>query len=152
MQQRYVFEGDGADQYCGRTAAGLPLYSTQFTVLPPHFDDAGLLSIEQLSELHVEYQQMTQSFKECMPFLLASLLFHEEWLEAHLHPSHPLFNTFLWKSSDLRAELKEHVVVGCFECPRTGMKATGVPPLHCPSRCNQEPSRRDDEIQGNSTR
>ncbi len=28
VQQRYVFEGDGSDQFCGRVACGLPMHSS----------------------------------------------------------------------------------------------------------------------------
>jgi hypothetical protein len=37
VQSRYILEGEGGDQVCGRAASGLPLTDVSFANLPPHF-------------------------------------------------------------------------------------------------------------------
>lgn len=128
VQQRYVFEGEGSDQFCGRTACGLPIHSIEFTTLPPHFKTVEQLTTEFWIPVHPEYADMPQSFKHCMPYLLASLVYHQEWLTANLDPSHAIFSTYLW-TSGLIHSLKEDVVTGTYLCQFTGMRATGVPPF-----------------------
>ncbi len=126
VQSRYVFEGEGGDQFCGRTATGLPIHSVEFAVLPPHFCSY-VVSNEQLALLHTGYSRMPVSFKQTIPFLLASLVYHKEWLEANLNPSHPLFTTYLWTSGAV-SSFKNYVRTGNYQCNDTGMKATGIPP------------------------
>lgn len=48
VQSRYIMEGEGSDQLCGRAAAGLPVTEVAFANLPPHFvsGDSGLTSNE----------------------------------------------------------------------------------------------------------
>jgi hypothetical protein len=44
---RYVHAGEGADQFVGRLATGLDMTSTDFAVLPAHFDNTFALSEQQ---------------------------------------------------------------------------------------------------------
>ena len=37
VQSRYILEGEGGDQLCGRAASGLPLTDVSFANLPPYF-------------------------------------------------------------------------------------------------------------------
>jgi hypothetical protein len=37
VPHRYLFKGQGGDQFCDRMAAGLPLTESEFSILPPHF-------------------------------------------------------------------------------------------------------------------
>jgi hypothetical protein len=48
VQSRYILEGEGGDQVCGRAATGLPLTDVSFANLPPHFvsGDSGLETAE----------------------------------------------------------------------------------------------------------
>lgn len=41
VQDRYKTFSDGGEQFCGRVSCGLDLTSEQFSVLPPHFGQAG---------------------------------------------------------------------------------------------------------------
>ncbi len=45
VQDRYIFAGEGGDQLCGRTLAGLPLSDSTFATLPPHFSKETLLTL-----------------------------------------------------------------------------------------------------------
>ena len=53
VQQRYVFEGDGSDEYLGRTITGLPLNNCEdFCQLPPHYHTN---NIEITEDKWIEY-------------------------------------------------------------------------------------------------
>ena len=41
VQNRYIFQGPGGDQFVGRAAAGLNVNKAEFAQLPPHFDENG---------------------------------------------------------------------------------------------------------------
>jgi hypothetical protein len=43
IRDKYIFMGEGADQYLGRCLSGLPFNDEGFTTLPPHFTDEGNL-------------------------------------------------------------------------------------------------------------
>ena len=42
VQNRYILDGGGGDQLCGRAATGLDINDVSFASLPPHFDQATL--------------------------------------------------------------------------------------------------------------
>lgn len=64
-----------------------------------------------------------------IPFLLASLVYHQPYLlqlQAS-HPRHPLFLQRVWTNGTL-LRLKDAVGAGCSRHPVSKMTATGVPP------------------------
>ena len=130
VQSRYIFEGEGSDQYLGRVAAGLPLDCIDFCVLPPRFHPAFLASLTNevwqgfIPHLHV----FPQGMMDTLPFLLASLAYHSDWLEATLSTSHPLRRTYIWTSGFIAAA-KPHVLVGNNRCNLTNVRASGIPPF-----------------------
>ena len=126
VQDRYLFAGAGGDQLTGRALSGLPFTDSSFASLPPHFNAAGLELIDWPAVLP-PYARFPQTFKRSLPFLLASICYHEQWLRELLPAHHPLFNTYLFASGAV-AILKSHVLTGCGFCPVTGLTATGIPP------------------------
>jgi hypothetical protein len=126
VQDRYLFAGAGGDQLTGRALSGLPFTDSSFASLPPHFDAAGLQLIDWPAVLPL-YARLPQTFKRALPFLLASICYHEQWLHDILPAHHPLFNTYLF-ASGIVATLKPHILTGCSYCPVTGLTATGIPP------------------------
>jgi hypothetical protein len=126
VQDRYLFAGAGGDQLTGRVLCGLPFNDATFATLPPHFDNDGLTGI-QWSTLMPLYSQLPDTFKRAMPYLLASVCYHEPWLRLNLPRHHPLFHSYLFASGEVE-RLKAHVVTGRSRCPLTGMQATGIPP------------------------
>jgi hypothetical protein len=124
-QNRYLFSGAGGDQLTGRVLAGLPFNNSSFALLPPHFDAVGLGKIVWPAVLPL-YSRMPESFKQALPFLLAAICYHEQWLRSTLSAQHPLFSTYLFASGAVDT-LKAHVIAGCSHCPVTGLMATGIP-------------------------
>lgn len=124
VQQRYVFEGEGSDQHCGRTVAGLPLSSIDFAVLPPRFDME--IDDETWAQVHPEFAAFPSGFKEVMPYLFATLVHQRDFLRRNLQADHPLFQTYLW-TSGLIDRFGNHVLLGNKKCDVTRLDATGVP-------------------------
>jgi hypothetical protein len=132
VNDAYFFAGDGQDQLCGRMVCGLPFNDESFAVLPPHFSTAvqAVLDIDMWREVVDGYDNYPDGFKTCFPYLLATLLYHEDYLRAHLYDAHPLWNSRVFANNPhlplLRAEGAVLTGIGC--CPDTNMRATGIPP------------------------
>jgi len=131
MQKRYIHEGGGCDRHVGRAATGLTLDSEEFGCLPPHFDvrdGAPALSNEEWEIILPGFLLYPESFRVALPFLLASLLYHWDYIIANFAGSHPIRSSRLFTLSASRiAELKAQVHTGTFKNPITGMVAKGVP-------------------------
>lgn len=132
VQSRYILEGEGGDQVCGRAASGLPLTDVSFANLPPHFlqSDRECLSSEQWEDILSGYSTFYPSnFREVIPYLLASLVHHQPYLAGLqvTNPRHPLFIQRVWTSGIL-LRLKSSVGAGCNRNPVSRMTATGIPP------------------------
>ena len=132
VQSRYILEGEGGDQVCGRAASGLPLTDVSFANLPPHFLHSyeDCLSSEEWEEFLPGYKKFYPSnFREVIPYLLASLIYHQPYLVtlSLSNPGHPLFLQRIWTSGVL-VRMKEMVGAGCNRNPVSKMTATGVPP------------------------
>lgn len=131
VQSRYILEGEGGDQVCGRAATGLPLTDTSFANLPAHFltADNGVTSEEWERILPGYSTYYPLSFREVIPYLLASLVYHRVYLQElqSSHPRHPLFLQNVWTSGILD-KIKDRVGAGCNRNPVSKMFATGVPP------------------------
>lgn len=131
VQSRYILEGEGGDQVCGRAATGLPLTDVVFANLPAHFLtlDSGLTSAEWEDILPGYTTYYPLNFREVVPFLLASLVYHRPYLLElqSKHPRHPLFLQRIWTGGILE-RLKDKVSAGCNRNPISKMYATGVPP------------------------
>ena len=131
VQSRYILEGEGGDQVCGRAATGLPLTDVSFANLPAHFvaSDTGISSAEWEDILPGYSSYYPVNFREVIPYLLASLVHHREFLNdlKIRHPRHPLFLQRVWTTGIL-SRLKDVVVTGCNRNSVSKMFATGVPP------------------------
>lgn len=130
VQSRYILDGHGNDQVCGRAATGLCLTDPSFATLPPHFNliNGPILSAEEWNDIVHGYATFyPECFRQVIPFLLASIVHHEEWLNATLAPNHPLRTSRVWTCGVI-ARLKSEVHTGCGHNKETRMRATGIPP------------------------
>jgi len=126
VQDRYLFAAAGGDQLTGRTIAGLPFTDVNFAVLPPHFTEDGVRMINWVKILPM-YENYPNNLKQALPYLLASIINHEEWLKKNLSVSHPLFSSYLFASGEI-SSLKGNVINGIYRNQISGMIATGIPP------------------------
>lgn len=127
VQQRYIFEGEGADQFLGRVASGLILNGRDFTILPPRLSSSSIISLETWLSIYPNYNSVPRSFQRCLPYLIASLSFHLDWIKQNLDQNHPLFRSPVWRSNVL-ISLQQNILVGFGMCPVTSLAATGIPP------------------------
>ena len=105
----------------------MPFTEVAFLTLPPHFDNSVVLSHEDWIDIVPGYLDLPNRFRTALPFLLASLVYHTDWLQANLSDNHPLFNSRYWRNT-WHMKLKPHVLVGLGKCPVTHLQATGIPP------------------------
>ena len=81
IKDRYIFQTDGADQLAGRVACGLNFNDgANFAVLPPHFPTSAVLTKEQWMAIMPMYESFPVPFQGCLPYFLASLVYHWDWL------------------------------------------------------------------------
>ena len=87
VKDRYINPSEGNDQYLGRILAGLDYNNVNFGALPPHFGE----DVSGILEAHVpRWSGLPHSFKTTLPFILASMAHHHEWLNENLNADHPL--------------------------------------------------------------
>jgi hypothetical protein len=130
VQQRYLVEGEGGDQLCGRAASGLCILTTEFAQLPPHFEPGFNITVVEWEAILPGYSSFyPDGFKGTLRFLLASLVYHQEYLRnlGEKFPAHPFFNQRVWKDGIL-VRLKDKVHAGSTYNPITRLAATGIPP------------------------
>ncbi|KAH9135375.1 hypothetical protein AeRB84_019197, partial [Aphanomyces euteiches] len=95
--------------------------------LPPHFTRQALTIAEWEAVLPGYRTFYPRGFCSVLPFLLASIVYHAEFLKISLHPSHPFFLSLLWSSGHL-AKLKSQVMTGYMRNATSCMIASGIPP------------------------
>ena len=130
LQSRYLFSLPSGDSVVGRMVTGLPFTDFKFAVLPPHFNTAttGLLTVDFWRTIVPGYDDFPTSFKGCLPFLLASLLHHEQWLRENLCSNHGIFSCPVFTLNCQLMALRAGLLLGIGKCDDTGMVATGIPP------------------------
>ena len=91
-QDRYIMGCAGEDELCGRILCGLRMNdSEEFALLPPHFSTRGM---EMITELGLDsfldgYAHYEAGFKHCVPFFLASILYHLPTMKEWFPIDHP---------------------------------------------------------------
>ena len=130
VRDRYIFQCDGGDQLCGRMVVGLPFDSIEFAVLPPHFNNAAsaLLTDDFWTGILPDYMAYPTGVKAALPFLLASLLYHEDFLRETLPEGHLLFNMPVFAQNPILTDLSDNILLGVGRCKESQLAATGIPP------------------------
>jgi len=131
-QDCYMFTEEDGDSLVGRTVAQLKFNADEFDILPPHFNNQTLIEIMEFGWERIlpSYKSYPLSFQRICPFLLASLMYHNQNgnLTRILPQNHPLFQTNLFRvHNDLVIKLGEKVIFCHGECLETHMTAQGVP-------------------------
>lgn len=106
VQDRYIrYEGAG-DMYVGRTVVGLPIGDAKFATLPPFFEH---VDDEVLGVLHDCFPTIEGNMRRVCVFLVASVVYHSDFLLEKLTSSHPLFSTCLFTKTNRLVLLKTKV-------------------------------------------
>lgn len=79
-----------------------------------------VISISLLSKLPA-------TTKSTLPYLVASVLFHWDWIMQNLSRNHPFFTSSLYTQRRFRDEWSSHVLLGKFSNPVSGLVGTGIP-------------------------
>ena len=131
VQDIYFNFAQPGDHYIGHMLAGLDPNSTSFRVLPPHFT-CGLENPHVQMALDMCFGRILKS-RQNLPYLpgfflrlLASIVYHEQWIRGILHRSkkHPFGNIFLFENSELLKNLHSLITTDA----TTNMQMpTGIP-------------------------
>lgn len=79
----------------------------------------------QWLEMLPNYASYPNSFRCTLPFLLASVVYHNAWLRANLDARHPLFNSRLYTAGYYQ-KFADKVLTGNIRCEASKLVATGV--------------------------
>jgi hypothetical protein len=126
-QSRYILSGFGGDELTGRAATGLNINLPEFASLPPHYNthEGPIFSELEWEEVFPGYSNVPPTFRQALPFLLASIYYHWDWLNSNLHAEHPLRTSRVW-THPRAEELRGKVHVGEFVNKTTGLNASGI--------------------------
>ncbi|ETV78485.1 hypothetical protein H257_08009 [Aphanomyces astaci] len=124
MERYFRYEAAG-DQFTGRCVAGLPLNSADFAVLPPHFSGGNDLVVGQAVQIMFLSICSEIHLVPILQLILASLVYHRNFLIGSLPPHHALLSTSLFTNPDLFASLTTIVISGSTS---SCLRANGIPP------------------------
>ena len=122
----FRFEKAG-DQYVGRMVCGLPVHSVLFAMLPPMFQDATDEERSFIDEvLRVCFPGVQNSMFGVLRQMLASVVYHVEWIRASAADDSPIFNSPLFSSYDCNF-LKKKILCVLGTSSEALVQATGIP-------------------------
>ena len=122
----YQHFSEPGDSYVGRLVCGLPRNSVNFAILPPRFKPSS--NNEFVTDaLRTCFPTLDYSIHNVGKFALASLVHHAEYLREVLPTNHIIFETILFRNSQLFNALKEMIITG-HASSLDDLAATGVPP------------------------
>jgi hypothetical protein len=82
-------------------------------------------SWQELVPGSARYQRAAQTI---FPYLIASLIYHEQYLRDNLDPNHPIFTVRVFARNTLLPELRRSTILAISTSPVTSLKATEIPP------------------------
>jgi hypothetical protein len=124
VQDTYIRYEAAGDMYVGRVVSGLPINSSDFDVVGPLFSDSA--SQHVVEYLKIIFPGIHAEFMHVAENILASLVYHADFLQETLHPSHPAKQSILFRDSSVLATLRPLVV--CSLQNRVHISPTGIPP------------------------
>ena len=90
VDDKYINIQAGADKLVGRCVTGLNLNSLDITILPPLFVNMEGVNFDSVLP-HGKIKSASPSFKLAIPFLIASVVYHWDWIKENLPPNHKIF-------------------------------------------------------------
>jgi len=139
VQAKYLHYQEAGDQYVGRTVTGLNPLTADFSISPPYFETNGDVEKEnRVSSLISSFipTNTCNQMRTLMRSIIASILFHWEFLREKLHP------TCRFRSSTIMmTDISEFrlIVKTCHPWTTTKQspRITGVPP-HVSLLCSMQ--------------
>jgi hypothetical protein len=125
VQERYLKGEGGQDALAGRLLCGLDPTDQKFATLPPHFEDDVLESIPLFSYF-TGVAGLGNAMKSVLPYLLASVIYHEKFLRDNLPADHRLWSSTLFTSGG-NERLRGKAKIAEFHSADRKMRASGVP-------------------------
>jgi hypothetical protein len=125
IQDTYFRYKSAGDMYVGRTVCGLPLDRAEFAILPTMF--TGNYEADLNCALEMCVPTLPNNIKTVMKFGVASIVYHRSFLVETLPLNHQIFQTPLFRDSDLFNRLASNVFC---RLPNVGdtLSSTGVSP------------------------
>ncbi|KAH9139324.1 hypothetical protein AeRB84_016405 [Aphanomyces euteiches] len=124
MERYFRYEAAG-DQFTGRVVAGLPVNSAQFAILPPHFSNSNHPAVINMLRLMFPNLTTMSHLYSVIRLILASLVYHHDFLVEILPPQHALLSSALFRNRSSQQFLESLLITGD-ESPI--MRSTGIPP------------------------
>ena len=120
----YIHIQDGGDQSAGRSICGLSPVDADFSILPPRFKVNATVNF---ADAVVGYETYPANFNIVIPYIIASVVHHRQFLFDNLPTDDPLFHSRFWING-LQIQWQNLILPPCrVRCQETGMVATGVP-------------------------
>ncbi len=126
-----MFEGEGSDRFYGRVVVcELPILSHEFATLPAHLSNAALqqLTDNDWASLLPGFRFYPETLRQVIPFLLAAMVFHEDFFVYFLSAEHGIFHSPVLLRGYIKTLRGKAVTPShCSSCPDCGMRASGGP-------------------------
>jgi hypothetical protein len=124
VEKTYFKYEKAGDQYVGRTVAGLPIHSVNFAILPPSWKETENAQAIASGLVDACFPNAHEKLRGVCSQLLASVVYHVDWLREKLPATHHLFTTTLFTGYRVD-ELLQYVE--CNLPQEDQRRATGVP-------------------------
>ena len=107
----YRYEAAG-DQYVGRVLSGLPIFSSKFATLPPHFPSTDNAVVRAISICfpQLEYDEYLRKLRKVCELCLASVVFHLDFLQRTIPGDHIMYENAIFCEPELLEHLTDCVV------------------------------------------
>ncbi|KAH9110150.1 hypothetical protein AeMF1_014962, partial [Aphanomyces euteiches] len=125
VMERYFRYESAGDQFLGRVVAGLPVNSADFALLPPHFSNPDTPEVVSMVRLMFPHLCKISHLFGVLRLVLASLVYHHEFLLSKLTSTHALLQTPLLSTYGVVERLSSELV----EIDDSKiLRASGIPP------------------------
>jgi hypothetical protein len=127
VQDTYIRYEAAGDMYVGRVACGLPLDKPEFGLVGPYFES----SVIVFQAIEAVFNNVPLCLMETAANVLASLVFHSDFVQNTLPQNHPTMQSILYRDLNLLNSLKPLVRCGISGDIAISKIATGIPPHTC---------------------
>ena len=103
----------------GRSVCGLPPHTLDFASLPARFKPGA--DIDRLAYVPYFFESYPIDFQKVITYLLATVIYHSQWIAESLPEDHPIFRGKFWRDGAQHI-LKPFVLDPCnMHCEKTGI-------------------------------